>query len=278
MREAVLAVAGLTVLLAGAGVAQTLTAVESGDDRAGGVRGCFDAAGGRLRIDERQDCLSFEVPLTWSYVGAAGPAGLPGAQGPTGTDGPTGPTGARGEAGRQGRTGDAGERGPAGQRGERGPRGPEGEDGSTGPAGPDGLPGPPGPPGPAGPTGGLAGYQRISSADQMIDPGPFLAGQHQLVVECEGDIELVSLGGGLQVADGRVDRVRVTSSRPLGDDGWLVDVVVSGSFDEGDPGLRLAVWVVCGRLTPPTPTPTETATPTETPTETPTDDPSAGTS
>lgn len=246
MRSAVLALVCCASLVgAGTGLATAMTGGGGADrtgDGTGGVRGCFDEAGGRLRMDEQQDCLSYEVPLTWSHAGAAGAAGAPGDRGAAGEGGAAGPPGQPGPAGFRGRTGPAGAPGPQGARGPDGDAGDPGSPGATGAAGPEGVDGPGGPPGPAGPTGptgGLAGYSFATSEST------FRNGSYGLGAECEAG--LISLGGGLQVSDtaSRFDRVRVTASDPFAE-GWSVGVRVSGLADD-EPDLGLTLWVVCAR-------------------------------
>lgn len=254
MRGAAPAVAGVAVLVLSSGLAFAVKGDLGGAEpvaaeQRGGLRGCFDEGGGRLRIDPLQDCLPYEVPLTWAYAGPAGGPGRPGAAGATagedGAAGPAGSPGTPGPAGTPGPPGSPGGLGPAGPSGEPGEPGGNGLPASPGPPGANGPPGPPGPAGPPGPDGRLAGYARYTSTDASIVDKDFPAGAHQLVVECAGDRAAVSVGGGLQVTDTakRYNRVRVTGSYAI-DDGWVVDVVVSG-IAASDPELGLAAWVVC---------------------------------
>lgn len=250
MRAAVTAAACAALLVAGTGLAGAVTSAGGGVDDVG-VRGCFDEGAGRLRIDERQDCLPYEVPLTWFRAGAEGAPGPPGAPGAPGEPGPTGQPGRPGQPGEPGTDGAPGPEGPAGQDGEPGDPGAPGQ---TGAAGPRGADGPAGPAGPVGPRGGLAGYS-LAVVESTAPNGSFA-----LVVECE-DPALVSVGGGMQVTDAgrRFGRVELTASDPF-DEGWSIQFTVSG-LREGEPELGLAVWAVCARVQP---------------TSQPTDDPSAG--
>lgn len=102
MRRIVAAfVAGLLV----ASVGVVSGAVPSAD---GKIAGCYLKDIGSLRVLVKGSCSRYEVPISWSQAGPAGPKGATGAVGPSGAAGPQGATGPSGQQGPQGIQGPAG--------------------------------------------------------------------------------------------------------------------------------------------------------------------------
>ena len=91
MRKVWLAVALVTAIVMGAGVASAV-----GENNT--VKACYDR-GGNLRVQLEEACPRGWTPAEWSVAGPQGPLGVPGQDGEDGVDGQPGPPGPPGPAG-----------------------------------------------------------------------------------------------------------------------------------------------------------------------------------
>jgi hypothetical protein len=130
----VLAIAVVSTLLAGAGIAGAQGnpgVIHVCAQNWGGIetKGDLNVREGSCKGPRNITLQLGPVKLTQGPPGPQGPAGATGATGPKGE---TGATGSKGDKGADGNKGETGARGPQGATGPRGPQGPEGPQGPSG--------------------------------------------------------------------------------------------------------------------------------------------------